>query len=1054
MKELFEQYLLELRKAYAEDGTEHSGRPALQNFLDAVAAELAPKAHVQHEPKRQKDKGAPDYKVSQSGMILGYVETKPIDIDLNKVRKSKQIKKYRELTGNLLLTDYLHFIWIKGDTIQRESIAYSTDLANPTFVPRADRVQSVSKILEGFFSTPPEGIGRAQKLALALAVRSQFLRDFLDEELVRQERDERGGRLYGLFQIFRDQVFHELKVTEFADAFAQMLAYGLFLAKLNAGDKLVDLHNVKQFIPGSFRLIRELADFLDVLENDPYRDIRWVVEEILSITNGLNLVAIHEDLSFRHRKVRRGVKAKSEDEARLFERDPFVYFYEDYLSRYDPKLRETRGVYYTPPPVVNFIIRAIDDILRDDELFGIKEGLADHNRVTVLDFACGTGTFLVEVFERIFENIGGMDVGKAGLVVREHMLKNIYGFEYLIAPYTVAHLKLSQYLEDRGHKLRDGERLQVFLTNTLEPIEPQRHMLLPELTREIEAAQEVKEQPILVITGNPPYSGHSRNKGPIARKSIDAYKVVDDRPLGEKNPKWLQDDYVKFIRFAQQKMDGFTYEFKAPDGKLIEHSVEGVEHGVVGIITNHSYLKNPTFRGMRQSLMQTFDQIFILDLHGSTKPKETPPDGQVDQNVFEIQKGVAIALFVKRPDSPRGVWYAELWGRQLAKYEMLVSQEFRNHDWTELEPVSPFYLFIPQDRDLWSEYEKGWPIPRMFTVSVLGFQTHRDHFAIARSRQDIESRVSDLRNKEMGDQQLREKYALKDNRDWQLARAREALGRSGADDEQIIKCAYRPFDQRWCWFGYEFMDYPRRELIEHVAERENLQILVSRQVGTNDWCHVLVVDTVAESCVVSNQTKAQNYNCPLYLYPSDKIENFSPNFRTFIDARYEYHYSCEEIYGYIYAVLFAPSFRKKYDEFLSIDFPRVPFPEISADLEALSALGWDLMQKHLLRGVPNEGLGKYQGKGDHEVERPRFAETGQAIYINDTQKFAPVPLEVWEFHIGGYQVLSKYLKDRKGRTLSLDEINNIENITNVLAFTIKQMAAIDKAYLKAFPDRG
>ena len=302
--------------------------------------------------------------------------------------------------------------------------------------------------MQAFFSTAPEGIGRAQQLALALAARSKLLRDYLGEELVRQEREHQEGRLYGLFQIFRDQVFHELTLKEFADAFAQMLAYGLFLARLNSDSEPVTLHNAREYVPGSFRLIRELVDFLAELEKDEYRDVRWVVEEVLSIVNGLNLPAIHEDLSFRQRKaISRKVRAADEEEHRLFERDPFIYFYEDYLKAYDPAMRKGRGVYYTPPPIVNFIVRAVDDILKDS--FGIRDGLADHRRVTVLDFACGTGTFLLEVFQRIFDNIGGPDAGRADLIVRDHILKNLFGFEYLIAPYTIAHLKLSQYLKDQ-----------------------------------------------------------------------------------------------------------------------------------------------------------------------------------------------------------------------------------------------------------------------------------------------------------------------------------------------------------------------------------------------------------------------------------------------------------------------------------------------------------------------------------------------------------------------------------------------------------------------------
>ena len=444
----------------------------------------------------------------------------------------------------------------------------------------------------------------------------------------------------GLYQIFRDQVFHELTLGEFADAFAQMLAYGLFLAKLNSNGEVITLANARQFVPGSFRLIRELVQFLYDLAAPEYAGIRWLVEdEILSMMNGLDLHAIHEDLSFKHRKaISRKVRAKDEEEHRLFERDPFIYFYEDFLGKYDAKMKKARGVYYTPPPIVNFIVRAVDDILK--ETFDIPDGLADHKRVTVLDFACGTGTFLLEVFQRIFDNIGGADSAKAALIVRDHMLKKVFGFEYLIAPYTIAHLKLSQYLSDQGHPLKGNERLQVFLTNTLEPIKPQSNFLLPAVSAEVEAAQTIKDREILVIVGNPPYLGESKNKGPWIRAAINGYKFTFEtngagrevrKPLGEKNSKWLNDDYVKFIRFAQMKMDA-------------------VNEGIVGIITNHSWLDNPTFRGMRQSLMRSFDQIYVLDLHGNAKKKERSPDGSDDQNVFDIEQGVAISLLVKEKE--------------------------------------------------------------------------------------------------------------------------------------------------------------------------------------------------------------------------------------------------------------------------------------------------------------------------------------------------------------------------------------------------------------------
>ncbi|RIA55403.1 type ISP restriction/modification enzyme [Dichotomicrobium thermohalophilum] len=1036
MIESFRDYLSAIRETPLGQHTEYTGRSPLEALLRNFAAQGG--YAVQHEPKREAGKGAPDFKLTKGGLILGYVETKPIGENLDKVLKSKQIEKYRELSSNLLLTDYLQFIWINGDSVQRARLCHATDLEKLDFRLTEADAAGVAKLLNGFFSTAPKKIGAAEDLALALATRSQLLRDFIGEEMVRQEREDAAGKLYGLFEVFRDQVFQELTAKEFADAFAQMLAYGLFLARLNSGKTNVTLHNAREHVPGSFRLIRELVDFLPVLTNPNYGDIRWVVEEILSIVNGTDIAAIHEDLSFRQRKVRRGVRARSEDEARLFERDPFVYFYEDYLSRYDPTLRESRGVYYTPPPVVNFIVRAIDDILKDKDTFNIKAGLADHNSVTVLDFACGTGTFLVEVFERIFSNIGGPDSGKAALVVREHMLRNIYGFEYLIAPYTIAHLKLSQYLKDKKHELSDDERLLIYLTNTLEPIDPQKNLLLPELTKEVEAAQRVKDKPILVITGNPPYSGHSRNMGPHAWASVQEYKKgfpdLDKPGQG----KWLQDDYVKFIRFAQMKMDA-------------------VEEGIVGVITNHSYLDNPTFKGMRKSLMQTFDQIYILDLHGNAKKQERAPDGGDDQNVFDIQQGVAIAFFVKKPEVEKGVWHADLWGKRLSKYEACASGEFSRMDWQAVTPSAPLYLFHPWDEDIGRKYEKFWSVPAIFAPlgdPAPGIVTTHDQFAISFTREEAIEKVERLLATKT-EAEARQLFRLCSQSQWSYEKAKKKLA-DGSWRTKVVPILYRPFDVRWTIWDSHVAVHRRERVMSHMLG-PNFGLIFVRQIShaaQDISTYALVADSPVDNRTFLS-SKGTAFLAPLYMNTDYKIyENISHDFRAFIDKRYEHHYTPEEIQGFIYAILHAATYREEYAEFLRMDFPRIPFPEDKADFEALSELGWDLIQKHLLRDIPDTGLGKYQGKGENHVERPRYAEAEQAIYINETQKFEPVPPEVWNFHIGGYQVMEKYLKDRKGRTLTLDEITNVENIANVLAFTIEQMEKIDAAYLAAFADRG
>jgi hypothetical protein len=1025
----FDRYLLALRKTPLDEKTEHTDRAALQALLQDTADGAQKGIKVQHEPKRVTDKGAPDFKISKSGLILGYVENKGIGEPLDKVLKSEQIAKYKTLSQNIVLTDYLHFIWINKDGIQRETLCHPTDLENRKFRLREDRIDAVAKLLQGFFSTAPEGIGRAQPLALELARRSQYLRDFLTEELIRQEREHRQGRLYGLFEIFQKQVFHELTLKEFADAFAQMLAYGLFLARLNSDSETITLHNARQFVPGSFRLIRELVDFLNELEKDEYRDVRWVVEEVLSIVNNLNLSEIHEDLSFRQRKaISRKVRASDEEEHRLFERDPFIYFYEDYLKAYDKDTRKARGVYYTPPPVVNFIVRAVDDILKDS--FGIKDGLADHKRVTVLDFACGTGTFLLEVFQRIFDNIGGPESGRAASVVRQHMLTNLYGFEYLIAPYTIAHLKLSQFLKDRDHPLKDNERLQVFLTNTLEPIEPQANLLLPAVTAEVMAAQKVKEQPILVITGNPPYFGLSKNRGPYATASVERYKYVDGKHFKERKH-WLLNDYVKFLAFAQSKMDQ-------------------VERGIVAVITDNSYLNNPTFRGMRQSLMTTFQQIYIVDLHGNAEKKEVAPSGQRNENVFDIKQGVSIAVFVKLPDLPSAVWRVDSWGSRQEKYEWAAAESIGSVSWKRISPESPYYFFEPFNASDEMGYTDFPSLAEIFVIKSIGITTSRDGLLVAEDTSELRTRLNRFLDPTRTTQEVKTALSIDDNENWSVSDTRKTMFGETFEPKKVVDFFYGPFDTRKLYLDDRLVFRSRDAITQPMMAGTNVALLstrIARDTGT-----FLV------SSVPTGHKSASRYD-PTYVFPlrvsqqkqAELHENLQKDFRSFLDLRYKHHhYTPEEILGYIYAVLHAPTYRTRYAEFLRIDFPRIPFSESGDDFETLSELGWELVQAHLLREWPRKGLAQYHGKGDNTIEAVRYSPQEQAIAINKTQSFKPVPKDVWNFHIGGYRVLDKYLKSRKGRTLTLDEIDHVAAVADSLAFTIGQMAKIDKAYRSAF----
>ncbi len=1043
IEEAFQTYLKALRKHSPAEKTEHTDRSALEALLQAVADEHSAATKVQHEPKRAQDKGAPDFKITRQAAIVGYVEAKQIGDNLDAVLKTPQIKKYLELNPNLIVTDYLRFVWISGGKV---SEAKDARLCEATLLDskqpfNPEKIAQVDQLLTGFFKAAPKGIKRASELAGALAVRSRLLRDFLTEELERQEKEDEGGKLLGLFRAFKEQVSHELTIKDFADAFAQTLAYGLFLAKLNVKkDVTLTLSNADEHVPGGFSLIRELVGFLKELDREEYRDIKWVVEEVLSIVNWLDVDAVREDLSFKKRRAySRGVRARSEEEWRLFSKDPFVYFYEDYLAKYDSKLRKSRGVYYTPPPIVNFIVRAINDILKDT--FDIEQGLADRERVTVLDFACGTGTFLVEVLERIFDEIGGPEDGRAPAYVREHILKNIYGFEYLIAPYTIAHLKLSQYLSELAVTaknpniaLKKDERFQVFLTNTLEPIEPQRNFLLPELSHETAAAQEVKKQPILVITGNPPYFGLSKNKGPHATKSIERYKYVDGVHFGERKH-WLTNDYVKFLAFAQAKM-------------------EGVEEGIVAAITDNSYLDNPTFRGMRQSLLSTFDQIYLIDLHGNLEKREKAPDQLENENVFDIKQGVSICVLVKKPGVPRGVWHSDRWGTRLQKYEWAAEGSIRDREWGELNPASPYYFFKPFDSTGEDDYRRYKAINEMFGKGSIGVTTSRDHLLVGKTNAELKRNIERFLDPSVTTKQIKDEFDIGDNENWVVEDVRSEMFGTHFDEAKVIELYYGPFDKERLYLDPKLVFRPRTAVTRPML-RPNIALIVNK-IARDDPTSLVAAVPVAHK---SASRYDPSYVFPLFLYPTDgATENLAADFRVFIDALYSNHYAPEQILGYIYAILHAPTYRSRYAEFLRIDFPRIPFAESSADFEKLSALGAALVEAHLLRKMKPRGLGKYQGvkQGEDEdrVLEVHYVEAEQAVYINNAQRFAPIPSDVWNFHIGGYQVLDKYLKSRRGRPLSLNEIEHIAKVADVLAFTIEQMAAIDDAYNAAFPQQG
>jgi len=1048
----FDRYFKELQAVPLSNITEHTHRPVLKKLLEKIAESSNNKIQIIHEEKRSKEGfGAPDFSVKSTEAIIGYIENKKIEEDLDKVLKSPQIKKYRELSQNILLTNYCEWILLKDENvIQRANLFYKTDLDNKKFKIDPLKVQEVQRIIENFLSSPPKNIGKSKLLAEALAVRAKNLKEFLFEDIELTVKQNTQGRIYGLYKTFQENISHELTIEDFSDTFSQMIAYSLFLAKLNAGNDTITLRNAKDFIPASYELIRELVTFIEELqENKDYLNTRWIIQEIISIVNYIDLEAILLDLSF--------VKQTKlpDEEKELFKKDPYIYFYEDFLKAYDSTIRQRRGVYYTPPPVVSFITRAINDILKND--FGIEEGFADREQITVLDFATGTGTFLRDIISLILDEIPEKS-GKKDLIIKDHILKNLYGFEYLIAPYTIAHLKLSQFLKEKSYTLKNNERFEIYLTNTLEPLNPQGSFFLPALSKEAKEAQKIKDKKILVITGNPPYNVKSKNNSDWILEEIKEYKPEDEKNI---NP--LSDDYIKFIRFAHKKM-------------------ENLDKGVIGIITNNSFINGLIHRKMRNSLLNGFSEIYVINLHGNSNIGETSPDGSKDENVFDIKQGVSISIFAKN-STKQGcrVFYRDLFGKRKDKYKFLAestiktagfeelqidefNKEFRSTKWGKERFQDNLSFFSPIGAI--KDYGKFWGVTDIFQKYNSGIQTEKDNIAIQFKKEDMDRLLNDFKSLEL--REISQKYSLT------IEKVKSCLGtlRFEKYDKELIKqINYRPFDNRYTYFSSKqgFLGRSRYEIMKHFIRDNNLGLLFLRTLSKEKAKHFGIVNNIVDRHFLDSAADSMSV-VPLYLYETEdefkqrtnksggqmglfamteqyqpKRENFKPEFRAFVNNKYGKTYSPEEILGYIYAVMHSPTYREKYLEFLKIDFPRIPFVENTKMFEKLSELGFELVQKHLLEGVKTTH--SYTGQGNDIVEKSGnindpFWIDGKLL-INKDQYFDNVTEEVFKFQIGGYYVLEHYLKDRKGRKLTIDEIENIEKVINVLGFTIEQMAKID-----------
>lgn len=1027
---MLKKYLNQILKTYQSGAREESYYPALKIFLEEFSnSQRKKKIDITVLPKKT-EAGNPDFRIWDGKQkIVGYIEAKDLGKTLDDIEDSEQLKRYFATFPNVILTNFTEFrLYRDGEMIDKVSITRPFVIKKLSTLPPLENEDKLAALLERFldFSLPKKFT--AKTLAVELAKRTKFLKD----EIVAEELKAGTTSIHAFYEAFQKFLIAGIDEEEFADLYSQTIAYGLFAARLRAGEEF-NRTLAFSYIPKSIGILRDIFRFIS-MEDIP-KQMEIIIDDIAEVLSNADAKNILDQ--YYH-------EGKGSD--------PILHFYETFLSEYDPATREKRGVYYTPEPVVSFIVRSLHQILKDK--FNLHDGLASKN-VTLLDPAGGTLGFIYQAIEvAVNEFKEKYGEGTVTGFLKDQVLPNFYAFELMMAPYAIGHMKISFLLEELGYIMQDDERVKYYLTNTLDMLELDESKFpgMSSLSHESHEAGKVKKEiPILVVLGNPPYSGHSSNTGKWISDEIKEYYQVDGKPLGEKNSKWLQDDYVKFIRFAQWKLDQ-------------------AGEGVLGFITNHSYLDNPTFRGMRQSLMNSFDEIYILDLHGNSLKKEKSPDGSKDENVFDIMQGVAIAFFVKKKDDKqrKKVFYSELYGEREKKYEWLLNNDIHSTKWKMTLPIADFYLFTPSNNKLLNQYTEFWKVTDIFPVNSVGIVTARDSFTIGWSKDEIWNRIKSFLRLDI--ELARKTYQLgKDTRDWQIELAQNDLKNSKIEKEKLTSILYRPFDIRYTYFtghsrGFHCM--PRGEVMNHLM-KSNIALCVGRQGSVTGSINYDIV-FISENLVDLNLfRRGGELVLPLYLYQvsQEKKKNISlqmlmfepeivyqakyPNINRKLNEELKTNFkkevTPEEIFYYIYAILYSNTYRTKYVEFLKIDFPRIPFTKEYKLFIKLGKLGKELAELHLLKLKHTEKIiSKYPVKGSHKIEKVKYED--EKVWINNEQYFTNVKPEVWQYQIGGYQVCEKWLKDRKDRILNVDDISTYCQIVTALSKTIELQKEIDKNY--------
>lgn len=1030
MKKLLTEYLKSIASTTMQgDAREESYYDSLKNLFTDFPLEKERKTKVTVLPKPT-EAGNPDFRVwDGEHFVVGYIEAKIPGTNLDQIETTEQLQRYLNTFPNFILTDFYEFrLYRNGQETDRATIGRHFTAQKLKSTPQLENVDAFEKLASQFFGFKLPKTFTAETLAIELAKRTRFLRDQVVAEEMKEAEQGR-GQVFGFFQAFQKYLIPSLTPEQFADLYSQTITYGLFAARTRTeGDfsRRLAFEN----IPHSIGVLRDVFNYISLGKPSPHMEV--IVDDIAAILNAADINSILD----QYYKQGRG-------------EDPIVHFYETFLNKYDPATRESRGVYYTPEPVVKYIVNSVHHLLKTR--FDLPDGLADPS-VTVLDPAAGTLTFPAEAIKlAVKEYVEKYGEGGKKEFIRNQILKNYYALELMMAPYAIGHMKMSFLLESLGYRLEGEDRFQLYLTNTLE-MEDIAQIEIPgisSLSEESQLAGKVKREPILVVMGNPPYSGSSANRNDWTEKLLkedldgaQSYYKVDGESLGERNPKWLQDDYVKFLRFAQWK-------------------IQKAGKGIVAMITNHAYLDNPTFRGMRQSLINSFDEIFILDLHGNSMKKETAPYGGKDENVFDIRVGVAIAIFVKggkKGNSTSEIWHRDLFGVCEEKYAYLNISSIVSSKWELVNPLSNFYFLKPRDYSKGVAYSKYPNITDIFQIFSIGIQTHRDEFVFDFEKESLLRKIDQFRDLSIPNEIIVRAYNLKQSNSWDLSTSRKKLHDLSNFQDFVQLCCYRPFDNRFLYFHPSLVERMRKDVMGQLKQG-NIALSVVRQVKAfKTWQHCLVTDGITESCNISTKTSEGSYIFPLHIYndfnniglfsqfQQEMEGNISTSILSIIEKKFKENISPIKIFSYIYGILYCNSYREIYFEFLKTDFPRIPFTANQEVFQGMAALGKRLIDLHLLKSPElNQPTVKYQGQGDDlAISKLRYDKDEKRVYINPTHYFEGVEPEVWQYQIGGYQVMDKYLKDRKGR--KMDDPRHYIRIATALAKTIEIQAEIDAIY--------